>query len=118
MELGRTGRAAIMVVLVAASLYYLQFGLQALAHHVLQGALALVGAAALGWGVVRCARREPAAPVVFLGTLPVLVFHAVLTIEDPGEMPFLVGSIPAPLIAGIAWLLRLSRGPGPRPSST
>lgn len=104
MDLGRAGRAATVIVLALACLFYLQFGLQALAHHLGQGVLSLVGAFALGFGTVRHARARPAAPVVFLGTLPVLMLHAVMTLEDPGELPFLVGSVPAPFIAGVAWL--------------
>lgn len=104
MDLRRAGRWATVTVLVLACLFYLQFGLQALAHHVGQGALSLVGACALGFGAARHARGRPAAPAILLGTLPVLALHAVVTLEDPGELPFLIGSVPAPFIAGIAWL--------------
>jgi hypothetical protein len=102
----RTRRLAAVAVLVLGCLFYLQFGLQALAHHLPQGILALVGATALGWGAVRSGRGRQAASVVFLGTVPVLVLHAAVTLEDPGELPFFIGSVPAPTVAAIAWGLR------------
>jgi hypothetical protein len=104
----RPRRLAAVAVLVLGCLYYLQFGLQALVHHLPQGILALVGAIALGWGAVRSARGQQAASVVFLGTVPVLVLHAAMTLEDRGELPFLIGSVPAPAVAAIAWVLRRS----------
>jgi hypothetical protein len=104
----RARRLAAVAVLVFGCLFYLQFGLQALVHHLPQGILALVGAIALGWGAVRSGRGQQAAPVVFLGTVPVLILHAAMTLEDPGELPFLIGSIPASALAGITWMLRRS----------
>lgn len=98
----RTYRWLRFVLLLFASLYYLQFGLQALVHFLPQGILALVGAISLGWGAVRTLRSKPAALLVLIGTSPILILHAVLTLMDPGELPFLIGSIPAPLIALIA----------------
>jgi hypothetical protein len=109
MSAGRARRLAAVALLVLGCLFYLQFGLQALVHHLPQGILALVGAIALGWGAVRAGRGREAASVVFLGTVPVLVLHAAMTLEDPGELPFFIGSIPAPALAAIAWVLRRSR---------
>lgn len=90
-----------VLCLAGAGLFYLQFGLQALAHHVPQGILSLVGAVALLWGAVRRARGTAASGVVLIGTLPILVLHGVMTLEDPGELPFLIGSIPVPLVAAV-----------------
>lgn len=87
-----------------AALFYLQFGLQALVHYLPQGILALVGALALGRAAFLCLRRRPASALAFGGTIPVLVLHAVMTLMDPGELPFLIGSIPIPVVAGVAWL--------------
>lgn len=91
-----------MVSLVVAALFYLQFGLQALVHYLPQGALSLVGAATLGWGAALRMRWKPASSVVLVGTFPILALHAALTLIDPGEMPFLIGSIPVPVAAAIA----------------
>lgn len=99
MDLHRWARPATTIILVAVCLFHLQFGLPALAHDIVQGILSLIGAAALGWGAVRHARRRAASWIVLTGTLPVLVYHGALTFEDPGELPFLVASIPVPLIA-------------------
>jgi hypothetical protein len=91
-----------VVLLVAATLFYLQFGLQALAHYIPQGTLSLLGAAGLGWGVVRRLRGRPWAVVVLACTAPILVLHAAMTLDDSGEMPFLIGSIPVPAAALVA----------------
>ena len=91
-----------MISLGLAALFYLQFGLQALVHYLPQGALSLVGAGALGWGAVHRMRARPASAVVLAGTLPILVLHGAMTLDDPGEMPFLIGSIPVPAAAAIA----------------
>ncbi len=50
--------------------------------------------------------------VAFLGTLPILVVHVVLVIEDPNESVFFpLTSVPAPLLAGSVLLAsRLRRG--------
>ena len=98
-----------LILLVASALYYLQFGLQALIHFLPQGTMALVGALALGWGAVRIFRRRPSSAIAFLGTIPLLLLHAVMTLVEPGELPFLIGSIPVPLVAGAAWLVGRSR---------
>lgn len=91
-----------MALLAAAALFYLQFGLQALVHYLPQGVLSLVGAAALGWGAARRARETRSAVVVLVGTLPILALHAAMTLDDPGEMPFLIGSLPVPAAAALA----------------
>lgn len=106
-----------MAVLVAAALFYLQFGLQALVHDLAQGILSLVGAAALGWGVARRARGERSAGVVLVGTLPILALHAAMTLDDPGEMPFLIGSAPVPIAAAVATIIeRRERSQSAQPS--
>lgn len=107
-------RGAGVVLLVLGGLYYLQFGLQALDDLFLQGALTLVGAVALLAGAIRVIRRRPAAALVLAGTLPILVLHLAMTLEDPGELIFLIGSIPVPALAAIAWAW--GRRPGARPA--
>lgn len=97
-------RFAGTLLLGLAALFYLQFGLQALVHFPPQGILALVGALALGRAAFLCLRRRPVSALVFGGTVPILVLHAVLTLIDPGELPFLIGSAPIPVVAGVAWL--------------
>lgn len=95
------------VFLGLAALFYLQFGLQALFQFPPQGILALVGA----FGLARAAfltvrRRRPVSALVFVGTVPLLVLHAVMTLIEPGELPFLIGSAPVPVVAGGAWLTK------------
>lgn len=107
---------ASIVLLVAGALFYLQFGLQALVQFFPQGVLALVGAMALGWGAFRMLRRHPASPIVFLGTVPLLALHAVMTLIERDELPFLVGSSLVPVIAAAAWLI--SRDSQASPGST
>ncbi len=100
----RLGRALRALSLGAAALFYLQFGLQAVFHSPPQGGLALLGALALGWAAARTPRKWPRSAIVLAGTLPLLVFHAVLTLIVPGELPFLIGSAPVPGIAGAVWI--------------
>lgn len=107
-----------VLCLVLAGLFYLQFGLQALAHHVPQGVLALVGAAALFWGAVRVGRGRTASGVVLLGTVPILGLHAFVTLEDQGELPFLIGSIPVPLVSALILLARRILGESLTPGGT
>jgi hypothetical protein len=108
----RLGRIGVIAVIVLVALFYLQFGLQALVHFWLQGALTLFGAAALAWGAARKVKGSTAALVVLVGTVPVFILHGVMTVVEPGELPFLVGSVPVPLVAGLAWLWgRLARKP-------
>ncbi len=102
---GRMRRIAIVITLVLLGLFYLQFGLQALFHSPPQGILSLVGCVALFLGAVRVFRRRPAAAIVFLGNVPIVLFHAVYTLVDPGELPFLIASLPVPLAAGAMWLV-------------
>jgi hypothetical protein len=104
-------RIATVIVLVLLGLFYLQFGLQALIHFLPQGVLSVVGGLALGWGAVLTFRRHPASAKVFLGTVPILLLHAVMTVVDPSELPFLIGSAPIPLVAGFIWFIRRSRIP-------
>lgn len=79
---------------IRSALFYLQFGLQALVHFLPQGILALVGAFALGRAALLSARRRPVSALVFVGTIPLLVLHAVLTLIDPGELPFWSVALP------------------------
>lgn len=102
-------RVPLILLLGAFALFYLRFGLQALAHFLPQGALSLVGAIALGWGALRISRREPASVIVLSGTVPVLLLHAVMTFQDAGELPFLIGSAPVPVLAGALWLASRER---------
>ena len=97
-------RAAGFIVLVFLALFYLFFGLNALVHHVGQGAFAFLGGAALGWGSTRFIMRAPAAKVICLGTMPIAILHLILTIGDPGELGFLLVSLPVPVVAGAIWV--------------
>ena len=97
-------RAAGFTGLVFLALFYLQFGLQALAHHLPQGALAVLGAVALAWGSARFVKRAPAAKSICLGTMPIALLHVVVTISDPGELGYLLGSLPVPVVAGSVWV--------------
>ena len=103
-NVARLGKFAGTLVLGLAALFHLQFGLQALVHYLPQGVLTLVGAFALSRAALLCLRRRPVSAVVFLGTIPILVLHAVMTLMEPGELPFLIGSTPIPVVAGVAWL--------------
>ena len=100
----RLARVSRALLLGAAALFYLQFGLQAMFHSPPQGVLTLVGALALGWAAVRIPRKWSRSAIVLAGTLPLLVLHAVFTLIDPGELPFLIGSAPVPVIAGAVWI--------------
>lgn len=100
----RLARASRALLLGAAALFYLQFGLQAVFHSPPQGGLALVGALALGWAAARTPRKWPRSAIVLAGTLPLLVLHAVFTLIEPRELPFLIGSAPVPVIAGAVWI--------------
>jgi peptidoglycan/LPS O-acetylase OafA/YrhL len=110
--LSRVARALRALLLGALALFYLQFGLQALFQSPPQGVLTLVGAVALGWAAVRAPREWSRSALVLAGTLPLLVLHAVFTLFDPGELPFLIGSAPVPVIAGAVWLLTRSSSSG------
>lgn len=87
----------------AAALFYLQFGVQAMFNFIPQGALAIAGAVAIAWAGVRMVRCASWPFLLFWGTLPLLVLHAVMTVIEPGELPFLIGSAPVPMVAGIFW---------------
>jgi hypothetical protein len=102
-------RFAGALLLALAALFYLQFGLQALVNFVPQGVLALLGAFALGRGAYLRLRGERVAFVVFLGTVPLLLLHAVMTLIESGELPFLIGSAPVPVVAGVVWLKQRAR---------
>ncbi|HVL91532.1 MAG TPA: hypothetical protein VM841_15000 [Actinomycetota bacterium] len=105
----RGRRTGIVILLIFGALFYLQFGLQSLTMHMLQAVSVLIGAAGLGWAAAAAIRRRPAAGIALWGTMPALLVHAGMTIQDSGELPFLIGSIPAPLIAGGALLIRARR---------
>lgn len=108
--LGKIFRVVSVIALTLLGLFYLQFGLQALFQYVPQGVLSLVGAVFLGWGVVLTFQRRPASGRVFWGTVPIFLLHVVATLMDPGELPFLIGSAPVPIVAGLIWLINSRRG--------
>lgn len=97
-------RAAGIIGLVILALFYVFFGLNALVHHAGQGASAFLGGVALGWGSARFVMRAPAAKVICLGTMPLAVVHLLLTIGDPGELGYLLASLPVPVVAGAIWI--------------
>ena len=104
--LGKIFQVVTIIALVLLGHFYLQFGLQALFQFVPQGVLSLVGAVFLGWGAVLTFQRRPASGKVFWGTVPILLFHVVATLVDTGELPFLIGSLPVPIVAGLIWFIR------------
>jgi hypothetical protein len=108
------GRAVGVGLLILVTLFHLQFALQALNNLVLQGVLALVATGALGAASYRMAKGRPAAALVFLGTLPLLIFHvlAVLLVEDESPV-FILGSGITPLVAGVVWVVRRARSETP-----
>lgn len=97
-------------LLVFATLFYLQFGAQAVPHSAPQAALTFLGAMGLGWAAVRVARGQRAAGTVWFATMPLFLFQIVATFVIPDESPiFLVGAGVAPLVAGMFWLVRRLR---------
>jgi hypothetical protein len=112
-------RAVGVVLLILVTLFHLQFALQALNNLVLQGVLSLVATVALGTAAYRMAKGRPAAALVFLGTLPLLVFHglAVLLVEDESPI-FIFASGVTPVVAGVVWLVRRTRSRTPPPPTS
>ena len=106
-------RALASVLLVFATLFYLQFGAQAIPHSAPQAALTFLGAMGLGWAAFRMARGQRAEGTVWLATMPLFLFQIVATFVIADESPiFLVGAGVAPLVAGLFWLIRrLRRAP-------
>jgi peptidoglycan/LPS O-acetylase OafA/YrhL len=103
------------VLLAMTGLLHLQFAVQAIAQAPPQGALAFVAAGALALGSYRVFRGQPAAAVVFLGTVPLFLLHIPVTILDRSESPiFLIASAVVPALAGLGWLVRrgIHRGQG------
>ncbi len=95
-----------IVLLAFLPLFYLQFAVHAIFMVPSQGMMTLIAAGALGLGTSRMFRRQWASGIVFLGTIPLFLYHIPWTIIDPGEMPFLIGSAMVPALAGLAWLFR------------
>lgn len=95
-----------MLLLVILTLFYLQFGLAAIRWSLSQGVMILIATGALGLGTSRMFRRQRASGIVFLGTVPVFLYHIPYTVIDPGEMPFLIVFAVVPALAGLVWLLR------------
>lgn len=119
---GRAGMAKAMakvarvigaILLGFATLFYLQFGLQAIAQSPPQAGLTLLGTVALAWATFRCVRGRLASPIACLGTLPLFVFHAVVEVSglytDEG-ITFLYGAAVAPVLSGLFWLASVLRG--------
>lgn len=97
-------RAVSLSGLVFLALLYAFFGLNALGHHFPQGALAILGAATLGWGSARFVKGAPAAKVICLGTVPIALLHATVTVVDSREpIGYLLASLPVPGVAGAIW---------------
>jgi hypothetical protein len=112
-------RALASAVLIFATLFYLQFGAQAILQSAPQAALTFLGAIGLGWGAFRLARGERAAGTVWLATMPLFVFQIVGTFLIPDESPiFIVGASIAPVLAGMVWLVRRPRKSSAVPSQT
>lgn len=112
-------RALAGALLVFATLFYLQFGAQAIFQSAPQAALTFLGATGLGWAAFRVARGERAAGTVWLATMPLFVFQIVGTFLIPDESPiFIVGAGIAPVVAGMFWLVRRLRRAPAVPSQT
>lgn len=103
-----------MLLLVILTLFYLQFGLAAIRMAPSQGVMILIATAALGLGTYRMFRRKGGSGIVFLGTLPLFLYHIPYTVIDPGEMPFLIVFAVVPALAGLVWLLRRWMMPQPK----
>lgn len=112
-------RALASAVLISATLFYLQFGAQAILQSAPQAAFTFLGAIGLGWAAFRLARGERAAGTVWLATMPLFVFQIIATFLIPDESPiFIVGAGVAPVVAGTCWLLRRPRSSPTVPSQT
>ena len=111
--MARVGRVIGAILLGFATLFYLQFGLQAIAQSPPQAGLTLLGTVALAWATFRCVRGRLASPIACLGTLPLFVFHAVVEVSGlyPDEgIIFLYGAAVAPVLSGLFWLASVLRG--------
>lgn len=101
-------RIPIGVLLVAATLFYLQFAFFALANAPLQGVLTLLAAVALSVSAVHVFKGRRTALILLIGTLPLLVFQVVATLVYPDESPtFIVIFGLVPLIAVTTWVFGL-----------
>ena len=98
------GRWCLVGVLVITALLSLQFALQAWFASPPQALLVLVTAGALGAAEFRFARHQPVAKLIFLATLPLLVFSVSATLIYPDESSiFAIIFGVAPVVSGIAW---------------
>ena len=93
-----------------AALFYLQFAIAAAFNSLTQAALTLIGAGALATACYRVIKGQRAAPVVFIGTVPLCIVQiaASLFIDEP--LIFAFGSGVAPAAAALVWIFRPHNG--------
>ncbi len=99
-------RVLVAVFLALAALFYLQFAISAAFNSLIQAALTLIGAAALATATFRVIKHKRAAPVVFIGTVPLCgaQIAASLFIDEP--LIFALGSGVAPAAAALTLIFR------------
>jgi hypothetical protein len=128
---GRTslGRWALAVGLVAFGVFYMMLAMggasfihecqSVVCGQLHQAVFAAIGAVALFVGAYRLFKGgSSVAKVVFIGTLPILVFHILLVVTDPNEAIFFpLSTTPPPLLSGarlVYLAARRSRFPADR----
>lgn len=115
------GRAVLLLGLAAYAVFFLMLTMGAvsfvaecdafLCAQLHQAVFAGVGALAALTAFYRGVTRQSGATVIaFLGTLPILIVHIVLVMEDPNEAIFFpLSTIPPPAIAGALLLVRFTQ---------
>ena len=116
-DVGSVARAVAAVFLALAALFYLQFAIAAAFNSLTQAALTFIGAGALATACYRVIKLQRAAPVVFLGTVPLCVVQiwASLFIDEPLIVAFASGVAPA--AAALIWIFRRHTANSSRASS-
>lgn len=103
-------RVSVGALLIVAALFHLQFALRAFVMAPPQAALVLVAAGALTLAAYRVIKRQQAAHVVFIGTLPLWIVSIAATFIFPDESPlYAVVTGIAPVVAGLIWVFRRAR---------
>lgn len=116
-RLSRASRAAVLLATVAVGFFYLMIAAggasfinecnSLVCAQLHQALFAAVGAVALFVTAYRFSERRPSAKIAFFGTLPLLIVHVILVIEDPNESIFFpLSTAPPPVISAAAFLLR------------
>ena len=105
-DAGSVARAIAAVILALTALFYLQFAIAAAFNSLTQAALTSIGAGALATACYRVIKGRRAAPVVFIGTVPLCIVQiwASLFIGEPLIFAFASGVAPA--AAALIWIFR------------